>query len=148
MLIISNAKTQQLHKEISYILGTMLIQNGKIGFLEQMENVFKLLPYITQYILEQCAEDGVVEDVYSHTEKWITNNKDIMDTHGVPHDNDYVFAAGEWLNKRDFAGMLEGYGTAEEIEEYIECGGMDDFYGDETYTEHFSSWLEANKQTN
>jgi hypothetical protein len=143
MLIISNAETQQLHKEISYILGTMLIQNGKIGFLEQMQNVLELLPYITQYILEQCAEDGFVEDVYLHTEKWIINNKEIMDKEGVPHEADYVKVAGEWLNKRDFAEVLEGYGTAEEIEEYIECGGMDDFYGDETYTEHFSRWLET-----
>jgi hypothetical protein len=116
MLIISNAETRQLHKEISYILGTMLIQNGKIGFLEQMENVFKLLPYITQYILEQCAEDGVVEDVYSHTEKWITNNKDIMDKHGVPHESDYIKIDGSLVEKRDLAKWIEGCGTAEEIE--------------------------------
>ena len=109
MLTISNAETRQLHKEISYILGTMLIQNGKIGFLEQMENVFKLLPYITQYILEQCAEDGVVEDVYSHTEKWITNNKDIMDKHGVPHESDYIKIDGSLVEKRD-----------------LECGSMED----------------------
>jgi hypothetical protein len=143
MLIISNAETQQLHKEISYILGTMLIQNGKIGFLEQMQNVLELLPYITQYILEQCAEDGFVEDVYLHTEKWIINNKEIMDKEGVPHEADYVKVAGEWLNKRDFAEVLEGYGTAEEIEEYIECGDKSDFYGDELYTEHFSRWLQS-----
>ena len=143
MLIISNAETQQLHKEISYILGTMLIQNGKIGFLEQMQNVFKILPYITQYILEQCAEDGVVENVYSHTEKWTIYNKDIMDKQYVPHHDDYIKVAGECLNKRALAAYLDGCGTAEEIEEYIECGDMSDFYGDETYTEHFSRWLES-----
>lgn len=143
MLIISNAETQQLHKEISYMLGTMLIQNGKIGYLEQMENTFKLLPYITQYILEQCAEDGVVEDVYLHTEKWIINNKDIMDKQGVPHEADYVKMAGEWLDKRDFAKILEGCGTEEEVEEYIEEADKGDFYGDETYAEHFSRWLQS-----
>ena len=113
MLIISNAETRQLHKEISYILGMIVIQNGKIGFLEQMENVFKLLPYITQYILEQCAEDGFVEDVFLHTEKWIKDNKDIMDKNGVPHESDYIKIKGSWVEKKDFAKQIEWGGTAE-----------------------------------
>jgi hypothetical protein len=79
MLIIPNAQMRILQQEIMYNLALLLEQNPNISHCEQLERTWKIANKIEIYILESCEDDGVVENVYAHTEDFLKNNKELLE---------------------------------------------------------------------